>query len=245
MSTPPDLEKAALRGEPSYVWRAGQIRRMEMIVSAAGERASGRVMEAGCGVGQYMKHLEAYGGKVTGLDFDYERVKDTLALGLSAINAAGENLPYPSDSFDLVISNEVIEHVMDDRKTVADMIRVLKPGGRLVLFCPNRGYPFETHGIFWKGQYHFGNKPFVNWLPLSWRNKLAPHVRVYSSRDLSFLFDSQPVKIIEKTYIFGGYDNLIARFGKLGSIIRAIMQSLEKTPLRVLGLSHYWVVEKI
>ncbi|HBX70020.1 MAG TPA: class I SAM-dependent methyltransferase, partial [Chloroflexi bacterium] len=39
-----DLEKAALRGEPSYVWRAGQERRLEMILRAAGERARGRVL---------------------------------------------------------------------------------------------------------------------------------------------------------------------------------------------------------
>ena len=43
--------------------------------------------------------------------------------------------------------------------------RVGKPGGRAVIFCPNRGYPFETHGIYWNGKYHFGNKFFVNYLP--------------------------------------------------------------------------------
>ena len=43
--------KAAQRGEPSYVWRAGQERRLEMIRQAAGERAGGRVLEDGCGVG--------------------------------------------------------------------------------------------------------------------------------------------------------------------------------------------------
>ena len=46
-----DLDKAALRGEPSYIWRAGQERRLQMIVEAAGERISGRIMEDGCGVG--------------------------------------------------------------------------------------------------------------------------------------------------------------------------------------------------
>ena len=124
--------------------------------------------------------------------------------------ALGEHLPFPSTSFDLVLSNEVIEHVSDDLQAVKEMVRTLKPGGRLVLFCPNRGYPYETHGIYRKGVYEFGNKLFVNYLPRRWRNKLAPHVRVYSRRDLRF-FDGLPVRFIRRTVIFGAYDNIIAR----------------------------------
>lgn len=244
MTYPHNLEKAALRGEPSYIWRDGQQRRLEMILSAAGDRIHGMVFEDGCGVGQYMHHLAPIAGKVTGLDYDFERVKDTHALGLNAVNAAGEFLPYPADSFDLVISNEVIEHVMDDHMAVAEMVRVLKPGGRLVLFCPNIGYPFETHGIYWKGKYQFGNKLFVNYLPPSWRKKLAPHVRVYTKKDLHHLFDCLPVHFVRSTIIFGGYDNFIARLGGVGKAIRAVLQSLEKTPLRWFGLSHFWVIEK-
>jgi SAM-dependent methyltransferase len=139
----------------------------------------------------------------------------------------------------------VIEHVQDDSLTIREMIRVLKPGGRAIIFCPNRGYPFETHGIYWKGKYYFGNKPFVNYLPRKWRDKLAPHVRVYSKRDLQKLFDGLRVKFIERTVIFGAYDNLIARFGPVGKVLRSVLQFLEVTPLRGFGLSHLWVVEKL
>lgn len=244
MTNPPDLEKAALRGEPSYVWRSGQQRRLEMIIQAAGERISGRVMEDGCGVGLYLKHLQEYGGQVTGLDFDRERTVDSAGLGLAVVQAAGENLPYSDNDFDLVLSNEVIEHVQSDRRTVEEMVRVLKPGGRLVLFCPNRGYPFETHGIYWRGKYSFGNKFFVNYLPRRWREKLAPHVRVYSGRDLERLLAGLPVKVVRRTVIYGGYDNIVARLGKFGKVLRATLQFLEKTPLRGMGLSHFWVIEK-
>ena len=58
-----DMQKAALRGEPSYVWRAGQQRRLEMIVQAAGERIQGRVLENGCGVGMYVEHMLPFGGQ--------------------------------------------------------------------------------------------------------------------------------------------------------------------------------------
>jgi len=121
---------------------------------------------------------------------------------------------------------------------------VLRPGGRIVLFCPNRGYPFETHGIYWRGKYHFGNIPLVNYLPRRLRDKLAPHVRVYTRADLEHLFAGLPVRIVTKRTIFGAYDNIIERRPRLGKALRAVLQILEKTPLQRMGLSHFWVIEK-
>jgi len=239
-----NLEKAALRGEPSYVWRAGQQRRLEMILRAAAERVRGAVLENGCGVGMYVLRLSQSGGRVFGLEFDYERALEAGQHSPRIINAAGENLPYPDASFDLILSHEVLEHVADDRLAVCEMLRVLKPGGRALIFVPNRGYPFETHGLYWRGKYYFGNKLFVNYLPRAWRDRLAPHVRVYSRADLEQLFAGLPVRFVQRTVVFGAYDNLIARFGGLGKSLRALLQALENTPLNVLGLSHFWVLEK-
>jgi SAM-dependent methyltransferase len=236
-----------------------------MIVKFAGERIHGRVLENGCGVGMYVEKLSALSGFpsalrgtqskgcVIGLEYDFERAQDARVNSDKIINAAGESIPLPASTFDLILSHEVIEHVQSDRSAIAEMVRVLrspdpvsgKAGGRAVIFCPNRGYPVETHGIFWKGKYYFGNKLFVNYLPRVLRDKLAPHVRVYSRRDLQKLFDGLPVKFIERTIIFGAYDNIIGRFGPLGKFLRAALQFLEATPLKVFGLSHFWVVEKV
>ena len=239
-----NLDKAALRGEPSYVWRAGQQRRLDMIVRVAGERIHGCLLENGGGVGLYVEHLTPFGGTVIGLEYDFERAADARLRSAHILNAAGESVPFSSSTFDLILSHEVLEHVQDDRQAVYEMIRLLRPGGRAVIFVPNRGYPFETHGIYWKGKYSFGNKLFVNYLPRLWRNKLAPHVRVYSDRDLHKLFKDLPIRVIERTVIFGAYDNIIARFGPLGKVLRGGLQFLERTPLKVFGLSHFWVVEK-
>ena len=114
-----------------------------------------------------------------------------------------------------------------------------------MLFCPNRGYPFETHGIYWRGRYRFGNIPLVNYLPRGWRDRLAPHVEVYTRRDLEILFAGLPVRYIERAVVFGAYDNIIARRPHLGRALRAVLQALEQTPLQALGLSHFWVIEKI
>jgi SAM-dependent methyltransferase len=240
-----DLEKAALRGEPSYVWRAGQERRLQMILKSAGERLDGRVLENGCGVGMYVEKLRSHAGMLVGLEYDFDRTVEAHNYSSNILNAAGEGLPFPAESFDLILSHEVIEHVQDDATAVAEMVRTLKPGGRVVIFCPNRGYPFETHGIYWRGRYKFGNIPFVNWLPRGWRDKLAPHVEVYTWRDLERLFAGLPIKFVTRTIIFGAYDNIIARFGRFGQALRAILQFMERTPLRVFGLSHFVVVEKL
>lgn len=245
-----DLTKAARCGEPSYVWRAGQERRLQMILDAAGERRQGLLLENGCGVGMYVERLSPHIQQVLGLEFDQERACEARQLAsrlpnVQIICAAGEGLPIPDRTASLILSHEVLEHVQDDRQAVCEMVRVLRPSGRIVLFVPNRGYPFETHGIFWRGRYHFGNIPLVNYLPRRLRNRLAPHVRIYTRRDLKNLFTGLPVRVVRQTVIFGAYDNIIARWPRMGKLLRTILQWMERTPLRAFGLSHFWVIEKI
>ncbi len=237
-------DKAALRGEPSYVWRAGQERRLEMIRRAAGERLRGRVLEDGCGVGAYLARLEPEADFAAGLEVEFPRAVDARRVASRVLCSAGENLPLPKAWFDLVLSHEVLEHVADDRAYLEEIARVLSPGGRLVLFCPNRGYPFETHGVYWRGVYRFGNIPLVNYLPRAWRDRLAPHVRVYSTRDLEKLLAGLPLRVVSRTQVFGAYDNIIARRPALGKFLRAVLQGLENSPLRWFGLSHFWVLER-
>jgi SAM-dependent methyltransferase len=237
-------DKAASRGEPSYVWRAGQQRRFNLIKAAAGESIQGRVLEDGCGVGEYLSKLQPLTRQAVGLEYEFERVLIAKMKSDELTCAAAENLPFARASFDLVLSHEVLEHVRDDGQAVDEIIRVLKPGGRLLLFVPNQGYPFETHGIYWRGRYFFGNKLFVNYLPRKWRDALAPHVRVYRTSDLHRLFSNRPVKLVRQQFLFGAYDNLIQRFGLLGRLLRGFLQCLEGTPLKVFALSHFWVIEK-
>ena len=242
---PPYSDKAAERGEPSYVWRAGQERRLGMVRHWAGDRIGGVVLENGCGVGEYLARLSKDARLAIGLDVEFPRLLEAKEKNKQLVCAVGEHLPFKAGLFDLVLSNEVIEHVQDDQKALEECARVMRKGARLALFCPNRGYPFETHGIYVCGEYLFGNKFFVNYLPKFLRDKLVPHVRVYTRRNLRELFKELPMEVIHRTTIFGAYDNIIQKWPDLGKMIRDLLQFLEKTPLRALGLSHFWVVEKI
>lgn len=238
-------ELAAQRGEPSYVWRAGQERRYQMIAQWA-KLDGAQVLVDGCGVGMYASQfLRRTSAHVEAIDIELERVHDARANGVStAVVSTAENLPYPENTFDTILSHEVIEHVADDRAALAEMARVLRVGGRIVMFCPNRWYPFETHGHYWRGEYHFGNTPLINYLPDRWRDKLAPHVRAYTKRGIRRMMAGLPLRIVHHARVYGGYDNIIARLGGAGKLIRDGLYRLEGTPLDVLGLSHLVVFEK-
>lgn len=216
-----------------------------MMKMAAGERISGRILENGCGVGIYLGPLSEQARFIAGMDIEWKHASQAYQRAPFTLMGAGEKLPFMEKSFDLILSHEVLEHVQDDQAAVYEMVRVLAPGGRLLLFCPNRGYPYETHGVYWKGVYHFGNIPLVNYLPRRLRDRLAPHVNIYTTSDLEKLFRGLPVKIVSRAIIFGAYDNIIQRWPFLGKILRSVLLCLEKTPLQIFGLSHFWVVEKI
>ncbi len=239
-----DFQKADERGVPSLVWRAGQNRRLSMIEAAAKLTPTSRVLVDGCGVGMYMRALLTFTPHVYGLDIEPERVAHSYAYAPLVNVAAGEYLPYPTNYFDAILSHEVIEHVADDTLSVAEMARVLKPNGRAIIFCPNRLYPFETHGHYWQGKYYFGNTPLINYLPNPLRNKLAPHVRAYTAGGLKKLTAGLPVKIINHSQIYPGYDNIMARRPQIGRILQKITYTFEQTPLRKFGLSHFLVLEK-
>lgn len=217
-----------------------------MIQEAVPGLAQARVLDDGCGIGTYVRQLAPHVAEVYGIDYELDRVREAAAAPERplVLCAAGEHLPFPDASFDAVISNEVIEHVADDGMAVAEMARILRPGGRAVIFCPNRWYPVEQHGVYWRGRYHFGNIPLVNYLPDPLRDRLAPHVRTYTRRGLLRLIDGLPLRMCNHTRIFGGYDNLAYRYGGIGRGIRGAMHGVERTPLRVLGLSHLLVLER-
>jgi SAM-dependent methyltransferase len=158
----------------------------------------------------------------------------------------GEALPFASGTFDVVYNHEVLEHVDDDRQVVREAVRVTRPGGCVVTYAPNRLWPWETHGVYWRGQYRFGNVPLVNYLPDVLRDRLAPHVRAYTRRGLLALFDGLPVRVQVARTVFPGFDNVVRRMPAVGRAARAISYRMEHWPVaRRFGLSHFLVVERV
>ena len=231
------------RGRPSYSWRFGQDRRLEMVRRYV-PLEDARILDVGCGIGTYVRRFRRFSTDVHGLEVEPERVAEASVDLPNIVQGVGEALPWPDDHFDLVFSNEVIEHVEDDRRTAHEMVRVTRPGGSIVVFAPNRLYPFETHGAYIGGRYVFGNIPLVNWLPDPLRDRFAPHVRAYTMRGLERLFSGEPVRLVEHRCIYPGFDNVSAAHPTIGRLLRRALYVAETTPLHVFGLSHFLVLRK-
>lgn len=204
-----------------------------------------RALDIGCGVGTYVQALAESGSQPIGIDLDWDHVRAARSDGLMVAAAAGESIPLGAGAVDFVLLHEVLEHVADDEQTVAEVVRVLSSGGRAAIFVPNRLWPFETHGLYWRGSYRFGNWPLVNYLPDPLRNRVAPHVRAYTAGRLRALFEGQPVRVVVHTQVLPGYDKVVSRHPRVGRLLRHISLRLESSPLRLFGLSHLLVVERL
>jgi len=109
-----------------------------------GGQTSKRLLDAGCGTGIYFDVLSQFAEHIEAVDASPEMIhvaraycKDTGLISIHPHVGSAEALPYPNESFDTVIELDVLHHVPDLGKTLAEIHRVLQPGGRFLVFEPN------------------------------------------------------------------------------------------------------------
>jgi SAM-dependent methyltransferase len=121
--------------------------------------ADSRILDIGSGVGGFVvacrrRGLRAFGvepdrigqgAKITSLQIARKRVTESIfASGI------GEELPFPDGCFDVVVMNQVVEHVSNQAQVVREAARILRPGGLMYVACPNYLRFYEPHyKIFW------------------------------------------------------------------------------------------------
>jgi 2-polyprenyl-3-methyl-5-hydroxy-6-metoxy-1,4-benzoquinol methylase len=116
------------------------------------QKARGRLLDVGCGSGDWMERMRELGWEVEGLDFDASAVEVARNKGCVVKLGSLEEIGYPSECFDAIVLNHVIEHVPNPLDTVKECRRILRKGGKLLIATPNTNS--LGHRIFktdWRG----------------------------------------------------------------------------------------------
>lgn len=109
--------------------------------------APGRAIEIGASGGGNCRVLAAHGWDVLATEYLAEGVEIARARGLNAIQADARDLPLPSRSFDLLVAFDVLEHIDDDERAAAEIMRILRPGGTALIAVPNGMDLWSQHDV--------------------------------------------------------------------------------------------------
>ena len=148
-----------------------------------GLRAGDHVLDVGSGFGRHVYECARRGARVVALDYAADEVvqtRNTLGAMVAddeitvdqltgVLQGDATKLPFPDATFDVVITSEVLEHIQDDVTAIAEMVRVLRPGGRFAATVP----AWSPEVINWKlsDEYHAPKSP-------------GGHVRIYTKTEL-------------------------------------------------------------
>ena len=166
------------------------LERRARLVRPLFRRPAGHLVDFGCGNGAQTLSFTGDFDRLTGVDVSETFLKgfrrEIIARGLQdkveALVTAGGPIPLPDGVADVVTSFTVLEHVPDERAALAEMRRILKPQGKLIISVPNRWWIFETHGadlplLPWN------RVPLVSWWPKKLHDRWA-RARIYRRREI-------------------------------------------------------------
>ena len=214
------------------------------------------VLDCGCGTGQYMEALLQLGANAYGVEYDGAKVaafqNGHPRFARRVQTGDIESMEFPDASFDLVLLNEVLEHVPNENQALQEIYRVLKPGGMLIIFAPNRMYPFETHSVVVK----YGNLrlpiyfPFIPYIPLWVGQRIFRYIaRNYWPYQLRQLVRANGFTIVDTDYVWQTFENISRTQPKVISLLRPILRRafalLERVPiLKMFGISQVVIARK-
>jgi SAM-dependent methyltransferase len=231
-------------------------KRLAWIERFAAPLAKRRVLDCGCGAGEYVRALLARGADAWGVEFDERKLAEGAARDAALADRLSvgdlESLAFPDESFDTALLNEVLEHVPDDRAALAEVRRVLRPGGRLIVLSPTRLYPFETHGVFWRGgaQRVPHTVPGIPWIPLGLGTRIFDYwARNYWPWELRALVELAGLRVIATGALWQTFENISGHqprwLAAAAPLLRALFGFCERIPgLRAFGVSQLVVAEK-
>jgi len=225
-------------GRPTEYGSYGVTKRVEEIDRALSLDGM-RLLDLGCGNGSYTVELSRRAAWTCGLDVQFNHLK-SIPGRIPRVQGMGESLPFKNRSFDCITMIEVLEHTHSDTSVLHECRRVLRGGGKLVLFIPNKLYPFESHPSHIGGLTLGTNVPFVSWLP-GFLHRRISSARIYSRRGIIRMARAAGFEVSKVGYIFPPLDSFPL---PLKYTYRRLARRLEETPLRNFGVSIFLVLTK-
>jgi SAM-dependent methyltransferase len=237
------------------------VEQLQRLQDMIGQDLAGlKFLEVGCGAGVTVSIARRFMGiEAFGIEPGEAEYDGTLALAHDILkesglpkdiiqHGVGEAIPFPNNSFDVVFSTNVLEHVADPAKVVSEIVRVLKPGGAAQIIVPNYGSWWEGHyGLLWLphmpawlGKLYVGalgrDTGFIDTLQLVTRGKLErwikPHNPQIEILDWGVDLWEQRVRGLS----FAEYSAL----GRLKGILR-VLHSIGVVPLLIwTGKALHW-----
>ncbi len=202
-------------------------------------------LDIGCGNGFITRHVDNHFDQVVGIDVEQDRLAEFRRevaedSRYQVLEMPSEALAFADNAFHFATSFEVLEHVANVAATADEIVRVLAPGGILVVSVPQALFPIENHGIR-IGEHVLERKvPLLPYIPpLHRRFSLA---RVFLSRELDALFEDRGLTLLETGYVAPQFERAATRSGSWEgrlTFLRAILERFETVPgiRRLVGVS--------
>jgi len=143
-----------------------------------GVRPGDLLLDLGCGTGRHTREAVRRGARAVALDLRADDLQ-TARDGALAVQGDALALPFPGATFDRVIASEVLEHIPEDGAAIAELRRVLKPGGRLAVTVP-RWFPER---VCWALSDEYHSNP-------------GGHVRIYRASELRAQLEAHGLQVL-------------------------------------------------
>lgn len=199
-----------------------------------------RLLDVGCGDGTFTIALSANFRAVHGIDVQEEYLehfrsatKGNPRFEIAQMSASA--MTFPDGHFDTIVTIETLEHVPDLPGAAAEICRVLKPGGELLITVPNRWFFFENHGMRVGGREIGGRIPLLPYLP--WLHRRFSIARVFSVRDLDSHFAARGLTRTGLAYAWPTFEHGGNRLQPLLRSLFGLMRWMETSRLRMFGSS--------
>lgn len=218
-------------------------RRLDFILNNLKISQGSHVLDVGSGLGIYMNYLSQLypNANFIGVDISQEYTAQARKLvsgkNVDFIVMSAENLAFKANMFQVVLMIEVLEHISNPKKAITEVLRVLVPGGKLVITAPNKFFPFETHG-FRTGTVNWGTKglgfPLLPYLPEALRRYIA-NAKVYTPRTFTKILVESGFQINTIDFLGPNFDQLriyFPKIEKMSDLIERLIIKMERLPIK-------------